>query len=156
MEPLLPLIMLIPPIDPSASLRTAYLLRFTNDLLEAIPSYQLVGPPPIQEEDPEETAAPPVEVTLLQLFDAITLLDRAWQAALLGQRWDPETKSGAESYLSTRGVTQTDRIRLHSLLTNRRGEICDWLDYMPAPLPQDADEEVANMFWRTFTELDSE
>lgn len=145
------MIMLIPPIDPSASLRTAYLLRYTNDLLEAIISYQLVGPPPLQEEN--EEVVPPIEVTLVQLFDAITVLDKAWQAALLRQRWDPELKTGAESYVSTGGVTQTDRIRLHSLVVTRRESICEWLDTGPVDLPEDAAEEVANMFWRTLGEL---
>lgn len=147
------MIMLIPPVDPSASLRTAYLLRYTNDLLEAIPSYQLVGPPPIQE---DSEVIPPVDVTLVQLFDATTVLDKAWRAVLLGQRWDPETKSGAESYVSTSGVTQTDRVRLHSLLVNRRESIYEWLDAGPVELPIGDAEEVANMFWRTFGELDIE
>ncbi|KAG9001609.1 hypothetical protein FRB93_012035 [Tulasnella sp. JGI-2019a] len=148
-QPLMSMILLIPPIDPSASLRTLYLLRFTHDLLEAIPSYQLVGPPPLIDAD-DSKVVPPVEVTLIQLFDVITQLDKGWQAVLSSQFWDPENKTGGESHVSTGGVTMTDRIRLYSLLVTRKETIEQWLESGPVDLPSDAEEEFANMFWRTF------
>lgn len=152
MQPLMAMILLVPPIDPSASLRTLHLLRFTHDLLEAISSYPLIGPPPLTDVDDPEVV-PPVEVTLIQLFDVITQLDKGWQAVLSSQVWDPDARTGTDSYVSTGGVTTTDRIRLHSLLVTRRETIGEWLESGPVDLPQDVAEEFSNMFWRTFATL---
>ncbi|KAG8885982.1 hypothetical protein FRB97_008520 [Tulasnella sp. 331] len=155
MQPLMSMILLIPPLDPSASLRTLYLLRFTHDLLEAITSYPLVGPPPLADDDDPEVV-PPIEVTLIQLFDVITQLDKGWRAVLLSQVWDPDAKAGTESHVSTGGVTMTDRIRLNSLLVTRKETMEEWLESGPIDLPPDAAEEFSNIFWRTFAILAEE
>lgn len=153
MQPLMALILTIPPIDPSASLRTTFLLRFTNDLLESIPSFPLVDPPPLIDEDHDADPLPPLDITLVQLFETITELDKGWKAVLSSQRWDPVTKTAGESHISTRGVSITDKIRLNSLVLSRKEIIIDWLESGQVDLSTEHREEFAHMFWRTLGEL---
>jgi len=152
MKSLMVLILSIPPVDPSASLRTSYLLRFTGELLEAIPSYPLAAPMT----DSAAEVPTTIEETLILLLEIITLLDKGWKAILLSQAWDTVRGAGGESFVSTGGVTTTDKIRLASLLMSRKEALCDWLESGPVVWSSETKEEFANMFWRTLTELSDE
>ncbi|KZV90812.1 hypothetical protein EXIGLDRAFT_676726 [Exidia glandulosa HHB12029] len=132
-RPLMGIILLIPPIDPSTALRAELLLRFTGDALDAIPAY------------------PPTREVLPALRSWLDELDKGWVAVLEAQLWDPETSKGknimqalpnmlfsptAETmdvppgtpiYSST-PVSQTASTRLSSLLEAACDLIEEWLE----------------------------
>lgn len=137
---------MIPPVDPSASLRVIYLLRLTGDMLDAIPSYPLVVPPPGSDD-------PSLEVTLIALLDAVALLDKGWLAVLRSQAWDSEAMQGRTSHLATRGPSQTDRTRLKSIILQGKEEIEEWIQGGQVPLDEEVSVEFASIFWRTLGEL---
>ena len=145
-HPLLSIILQIPPIDPQAFLRTAFLLRLTGDFLSSVPGY------------------PPEADVLPELLDWLDDLDRGWLAVLRSQVWDPTSKEGvdlqvsadlflnrdahdvnhsiseasshsrlhAESNgaapLTSTPVSQTDRTRLRSLLMVGSDRLEDWME----------------------------
>ncbi|TRM57775.1 hypothetical protein BD626DRAFT_411391 [Schizophyllum amplum] len=119
----------IPPIRPSAALRTAYLLRLTNDVLTCIPGY------------------PATLNSLPDLLSWLDELDRAWQVVLAGQTWLPQDHTGVDPAgdepLPTRGlITQTDRTRLKSMLISGSAVIEDWVgDIATQPEVDAADVE---------------
>lgn len=110
------LILQIPPIDPSTSLRTAFLLRLTNDVLSSIPGYP---------------ASPEV---LLEVIDWLDDLDQAWLAVLQSQVWDPQAGAGADLLIEaacgmkSSPVTQTETTRLRSLLVGGTASLEEWLE----------------------------
>ncbi|CAA7263649.1 unnamed protein product [Cyclocybe aegerita] len=139
---LLAFILQIPPIDPSTSLRTAYLLRLTGDVLGAIPGYKL------------SALGVPVHATLQDLLDFLDDLDQAWITVLRGQVWDPEAAEGVDLRLpqlqETNGLSsddansesdsnekpqrssppsQTDLARLRSLLFSGEATLEEWLSH---------------------------
>ena len=73
---LLSLILQIPPVDPSAFLRTALILRLTGDVLHPIPDYA------------PDTATPSL------LLAWLTYLDQGWFAVLRAQAWDADACVG--------------------------------------------------------------
>ena len=152
-QPLLALILMIPPLDPSASLRVAYLLRLTGDILDAIPSYPLLGPPPTIDPSLLNTP-PPVETTLIKVVDIITQLDRGWSAVLQSQAWDPVAHQGQGSFIATHGPSQTDKTRLVSILIQGRDAIGTWLASGQIPLGVDLQDEFASVFWRSLAQLE--
>lgn len=112
------LVMQIPPIDPSTSLRTAFLLRLTNDVLTAVPGYP---------SDPS---------TYEELLDWLDDLDQSWVSVLQSQIWDPvEGKSvdlvigaaDAAAGLKSAAVSQTERARLKSLIVGGTASLEEWL-----------------------------
>lgn len=127
--------MQIPPIDPSTSLRIAYLLRLTGDVLNAIPGYKL------------GTLHSPAKATLHDLVDFLDDLDQAWMAVLQNQVWDPDSAEGVDLVLlrdlpplaDSNGHTppaespkssppsQTDIARLRSLLFSGESALEEWL-----------------------------
>ncbi|KAL1681055.1 hypothetical protein EV122DRAFT_261509 [Schizophyllum commune] len=131
---ILSLILQIPPVQPSASLRTAYLLHLTNDVISAIPGY-------------------PAELeSLPDLLTWLNELDRAWQVVLAGQIWRPEEHIGVDppegSALQTRNlITQTDRTRLKSMLISGSAVIEDWVGEIVAQEDVDA-EDIESMLQR--------
>ncbi|KAG6868425.1 hypothetical protein C0993_003102 [Termitomyces sp. T159_Od127] len=109
----------IPPIDPSTSLRTAYLLRLTNDTLSSIVGY------------------PPDSSSLPEALDWLDDLDQAWLTVLEAQVWDPSTRAGIDLYIdatdASKGVktspmSQTERTRLRSLLVGSATSLEEWLE----------------------------
>ncbi|KAI4525721.1 hypothetical protein K525DRAFT_265790 [Schizophyllum commune Loenen D] len=131
---ILSLILQIPPVQPSASLRTAYLLHLTNDVISAIPGY-------------------PAELeSLPDLLTWLNELDRAWQVVLAGQIWRPEEHIGVDppegSALQRRNlITQTDRTRLKSMLISGSAVIEDWVGEIVAQDDVDA-EDIESMLQR--------
>ncbi|THH21458.1 hypothetical protein EW146_g101 [Bondarzewia mesenterica] len=120
-QPLLALILQIPPLDPSTSLRTTFLLRLTNDVMHAIPGYA------------------PDAATLPQLLAWLDVLDKGWLAVLRAQAWDPVAHEGVDLDLDlpedadapprrSTPVNQTERARLHSLLVMGTGAMEEWLE----------------------------
>ena len=120
MQQLLAFILRIPPIDPSTSLRIAFLLRLTNDAMNSVPGY------------------PPEMDDLQQLLDFLDDLDEAWLAVLNSQVWDPA--SGAvvdlmipvgmiqpDRPIRSSPVSQTERTRLHSLFLTGTAALEEWL-----------------------------
>ncbi|KAJ7494355.1 hypothetical protein B0H11DRAFT_2156154 [Mycena galericulata] len=114
---ILSMVLQIPPIDPSTSLRTAYLLRLTNDVLSSVPGY------------PADTDNIPF------LLDWLDDLDQAWLSVLQAQIWDPEngatdlvisTEQAAAGTKSS-PVTQTESTRLRSLLISGSTALEEWL-----------------------------
>ncbi|KAF8959731.1 hypothetical protein BDZ97DRAFT_1761247 [Flammula alnicola] len=141
---LLVLILQIPPIDPSTSLRTAYLLHLTGDALGSIPGYRL------------GTTSVVVRSTLQDLVDFLDDLDQAWIAVLKGQAWDPESAEGVDitlpieidvemsnstsdsnangngkdsppKIMKSTPPNQTDLTRLRSLLLSGESALEEWL-----------------------------
>ncbi|TFL03700.1 hypothetical protein BDV98DRAFT_545841 [Pterulicium gracile] len=150
-RPVLALILQIPPVAPSMSLRTAFLMRLTNDALTAVTGYA------IQSEEELEA-----------LVDWLDDFDRAWVVLIKGQLWDPnkqkrhdgaleddsdeddmdgmDVDSGpasatgissglapASSPNSTKTISQTERTRLRSLILSFSSSLEDWLALLEAP-----------------------
>ncbi|KAG9225802.1 hypothetical protein CCMSSC00406_0007812 [Pleurotus cornucopiae] len=117
-QKILILILQIPPIDPSTSLRTALLLRLTNEVLSSIPGY------------------PPDRDALQEVLDWLDDLDQAWVAALQSQVWDPAQAAGvdlvvdasdAAAGMKSSPMSQTERTRLRSLLVGASASLEEWL-----------------------------
>ncbi|KAK7688907.1 hypothetical protein QCA50_007598 [Cerrena zonata] len=117
---ILSLILQIPPVDPSTSLRTTLLLRITGEVMGSIGGYQ------------------PVVETLPQLLDWLNDMDRGWLAVLRSQEWDPEERLGHDLVISEDGnsavpirstpISQTERTRLRSLLLSGTTKLEEWLE----------------------------
>ncbi|KAI0314896.1 hypothetical protein OF83DRAFT_1165022 [Amylostereum chailletii] len=113
---LLSLILQIPPLDPSTPLRTSFLLRFTNDVVNAIPGY------------------PAEAETLPALLEWLDMLDRGWLAVLRQQSWDTARNEGvelvlpAEAGMKSSPPNMTDRTRLRSLLVTGTERLETWLE----------------------------
>ena len=126
MHHLLAFILQLPPIDPSTSLRTAFLLRLTNDVMNSVLGY------------------PPEMDNLQQLLDFLDDLDDAWLVVLNAQVWDPSTGTGVDLVISvdmidpdrpirSTPVSQTERTRLHSLLVTGTAGLEEWLSRLTTP-----------------------
>ncbi|KZT54321.1 hypothetical protein CALCODRAFT_499937 [Calocera cornea HHB12733] len=142
-RPLLSIILLIPPLDPSASLRTSYLLRLTGEFLDTLPGYG-VSP---------STASDALE----ELVSFLNVLDKGWQAVLGSERWDPTSHSGvsmagAGSGALSKPVSATDKIRLRSLIMGGRERIEEWVRRVVHVEPE-TQVDVASSFWRTLAAL---
>ncbi|KAF8237111.1 hypothetical protein L208DRAFT_1356724 [Tricholoma matsutake] len=115
---ILSLILQIPPIDPSTSLRIAYLLRLTNDVLSSITGY------------------PPDAHILPRVLDWLDDLDQAWLAVLQAQVWDPSTggvdlvidAADASAGVKSSPLTQTESTRLKSLIVGGEASLEEWLE----------------------------
>ncbi|KIY46496.1 hypothetical protein FISHEDRAFT_47216 [Fistulina hepatica ATCC 64428] len=109
---LLHLILQIPPAQSSASLRIAYFLQLISDVLESLVGY------PIHASD------------ILQLLDWLVELDEASVVILCGQPWDPATRKGIAGSPPPQYVvtSQTDRIRLRSIVVSGSASIGDWIE----------------------------
>ncbi|KAI0648444.1 hypothetical protein C8Q79DRAFT_906048 [Trametes meyenii] len=111
---ILSLILQIPPVDPSTSLRTSLLLRLTGEVLQAIPGYT-----------PDTETLP---LLLAWLHD----LDQAWLAVIHAQAWDPEESRGIDGELPLGAratpMSQTERTRLRSLLISGTDGLEEWLE----------------------------
>ncbi|KAF7353859.1 hypothetical protein MVEN_01071600 [Mycena venus] len=169
-QKILAMVLQIPPVDPSTSLRTAYLLRLTNDVLASVPGY------------PADGSNIPI------LLDWLDDLDQAWLMILQAQVWDPENGpadlviDAEDAATGTRSspVTQTERTRLRSLLIGGSATLEEWLAGAAPPPPdtiheEDEDEDADDagplndvqdmleelgvqdgfneLFWRTLQEL---
>ncbi|KAH0830162.1 hypothetical protein J3R83DRAFT_1511 [Lanmaoa asiatica] len=126
MQHLLAFILQIPPIDPSTSLRTAFLLRLTNDVMNSVPGY------------------PPEMDDLQQLLDFLDDLDEAWLAVLNSQVWDPSSGAGVDLIIPvamiepdrpirSTPISQTERTRLRSLLVTGTAGLEEWLSRLGSP-----------------------
>lgn len=158
---MLAFILQIPPIDPSTSLRIAYLLRFTGDTLGSIPGYRPKGT--------NDLRGP-----LQDLADFLDDLDQAWVAVLKCQAWDPNLAQGIDlvlrsqvevdtnaasppdSLTTTRPLqssppSQTDRTRLKSLLISGEAALEEWMVSEQGQGDKeagDAQEDVSDMLSR--------
>ncbi|KJA19074.1 hypothetical protein HYPSUDRAFT_144172 [Hypholoma sublateritium FD-334 SS-4] len=146
---ILALILQIPPIDPSTSLRTAYLLRLTGDSLGSIPGYKIGTGDGVRE-------------ILQDLADFLDDLDQAWVAVLKGQVWDPRTAEGVDLNINTDSSalprplkssppSQTDLTRLRSLLLSGESALEDWMSNDGAQGDEaapDESEDVSTMLDR--------
>lgn len=109
------MILQIPPVNPSASLRVTLLLRLTGDVLGSITGYR-----------------PDVE-TLPALLDWMNDLDRGWLAVLRSQPWDTESRKGVDvsteevELLQSSPMNQTERTRLRSLIIGGTSRMEEWL-----------------------------
>ena len=141
------IILQIPPVDPSTSLRTAYLLRLTGDVLNSITGYRLTSesrPTNGQADSPIASTAtldsiplPLARSALYNLLDFLDDLDQAWVAVLQGQVWDPSSGAGVDLVVpidSSSGLnvkstppSQTDVTRLRSLLIGGQSALEEWL-----------------------------
>ncbi|KAI0823860.1 hypothetical protein BC628DRAFT_1323874 [Trametes gibbosa] len=104
----------IPPVDPSAPLRTMLLLRLTGEVLQSVPGYN------------------PDTETLPLLLAWLEDLDQAWLAVIRTQAWDPDKCVGIDVELApgacTTPMSQTERTRLRSLLIAGTDGIEEWLE----------------------------
>ncbi|KAF5369169.1 hypothetical protein D9615_009984 [Tricholomella constricta] len=133
---ILSVLLQIPPIDPSTSLRTAFLLRLTNDSLSSIVGY------------------PASPNSLPEALDWLDDLDQAWLAVLQAQVWDPETGAGVDLFIDAADastgmksspVSQTERTRLRSLLVGSSTVLEEWLE---SQMDREDDEDVEAMLER--------
>ncbi|KAG6810338.1 hypothetical protein H0H92_012372 [Tricholoma furcatifolium] len=131
---ILSIIIQIPPIDPSTSLRTAYLLRLTNDTLTSMLGY------------------PSDQVSLPEALDWLDDLDQAWSAVLQAQVWDPVARTGVDLFIDaadaaqgvkSSAISQTERIRLRSLIIGNSGNLEEWLENQT-----NGEEDVESMLQR--------
>lgn len=147
-RPVLALILQIPPIDPSTSLRIAYLLRLTGDVLNAIPGYKL------------DALDSTFNATINELVGFLDDLDRAWMAVLQSQVWDPDSAEGIDLVLpldphpltDSNGRTsgppkssppsQTDLARLRSLLLSGESSLEEWLTNQAGHFSEDTDVSI--------------
>jgi len=118
-QKILAMILRIPPVDPSTSLRTQVLLRLTNDVLSSTPGYL------------------PTPENLVLALDWLDDLDQAWVSVLQTQTWDPEEGVGvdlvidaedAANGLKSTGPSQTERTRLKSLLIGGVATLEEWVE----------------------------
>lgn len=147
---LLKIILQIPPADPSTSLRTAYLLRLTGDVLNSITGYRLTSEnrptngrldgPIASTANLDSIPLPLAGSALHDLLDLLDDLDQAWVAVLQGQVWDPNSGAGVDLVVpidSSSGLplmnvkstppSQTDVARLRSLLIGGQSALEEWL-----------------------------
>lgn len=141
---LLKIILQIPPVDPSTSLRTAYLLRLTGDVLSSITGYRLTSESPPtngQADGPIASTAnldsiplPLARSALQDLLDFLDDLDQACVAVLQGQVWDPSSGAGVDlvvpidsSNVKSTPPSQTEVARLRSLLIGGQSALEEWL-----------------------------
>lgn len=121
------LILQIPPIDPSASLRNTLLLRLTGEIFNSVPGYA------------------PDEKSLPILLDWLQDLDHGWLAVLRSQGWDSETRSGISvrpaDGARSGSLSQTERIRLKSLLVTGMEMFEEWVEL---PHTQSGEGETPN------------
>lgn len=155
---LLLLVIQIPPIDPSTGLRIAYLLRFTGDILFAIPGYQL-----------ETSNTTSIQETLRDVLEFLGDLDRAWLAVLQSQVWDPSTGQAVDlvvalyddpkinpplnmpsSALSIKSTppSQTEVTRLQSLLFTGESSLEEWLTNEKSRADDADNDDVSGMLDR--------
>lgn len=114
---ILSLILQIPPIDPSTSLRIMYLLRLTGEVMNCIPGY-----------------APDVAV-LPDVLGFLDDLDQAWLTVLMSQVWDPNSKASSDLVVPAEDITNihstpmnsTERTRLKSLLISGVTGLEEWM-----------------------------
>ncbi|KZV67795.1 hypothetical protein PENSPDRAFT_42516 [Peniophora sp. CONT] len=123
-RPLLALILQIPPAGSSASLRTLYLLRYTNDTFTAISGYN------------------PQPEAVSQLKQWLDVLDRGWVAVLQRKRWDPVKRDGAGASQGCPGVSVTERTRLKSLLLSGTESLAVWLEQTRKAQAQELAEDA--------------
>ena len=139
------MILLIPPVDPSASLRSTLLLRLTGDVLNSVPGYT------------------PDEKSLQILLDWVQDLDEGWLAALRSQGWDPATRSGIMVRLPDGArpgsLSQTERTRLKSMLVAGTEMLEEWVELLQTRLGEEMDMKTAqggrleDLFSGTLTEM---
>ncbi|KAF8895762.1 hypothetical protein CPB85DRAFT_1329380 [Mucidula mucida] len=133
---LLGLILQIPPIDPSTSLRTSYLLHLTNDVFSSATGY-----------------APSVQ-NVVDLVDWLDDLDQAWLASST-PGWNPREGTGKDLVVDaddmelvrrvkSSPVSETEKTRLRSLLLGGMETFEEWLGL---------EEEAFQVFARTMDEL---
>ncbi|KAF7324462.1 hypothetical protein MSAN_01250500 [Mycena sanguinolenta] len=133
-QAILAMVLQIPPVDPSTSLRTAYLLRLTNDVLASVPGYSADSS------------------NIENLLDWLDDLDQAWLMVLQAQVWDPENgpadlvidAEAAATGTKSSPVTQTERTRLRSLLIGGSATLEEWLAGTRPPqdtIPEEDEEE---------------
>ncbi|KAI0062154.1 hypothetical protein BV25DRAFT_1886008 [Artomyces pyxidatus] len=147
MQPLLSLVLQIPPVNPSTSLRTSLLLRLTGEVMNSIPGY------------------PPDVETLPELLSWLDILDRGWLAVLRLQAWDPVQHEGidlASTDARSSPPSQTERTRLRSLLVTGTTRMEDWLEPLGKAGANEYGEELERvhlqegfdeLFFRTLTEM---
>ncbi|KAG9091142.1 hypothetical protein FS749_016776 [Ceratobasidium sp. UAMH 11750] len=142
---LVSMVLLIPPLEPSASIRTSRLLRITGDIFENIPAYPL-GSQPTTTPDPTDDNGDlnPPQLTLTdeglstleEVFQLLEKLDEGWCAVIRNERWDPTLNHGIFSQSPTPGdsiqpgpgaFSVTDSTRLRSLIISGKDEFDDWL-----------------------------
>jgi hypothetical protein len=133
-EPILSVVLQIPPTKPSGALRVTLLLRLTGDVIGAFGGYA-----------PDDADA---RDTLLAFFD---LLDAGWLAVLCTQAWDPKALSGIDdstgmevddSGASGYTMSATERARLRSLVAAATDNLAEWLSKAPALDAGDASRNV--------------
>lgn len=111
---MLSVILQIPPVDPSASLRTSLLLRLTGEVLLSIPGYR------------------PDMDSLSTLLSWLNDLDRGWLAVLRSQAWDADAGVGVDAELQENArvtpASQTERTRLRSLLLGGTDALEEWME----------------------------
>ncbi|KAK2466888.1 hypothetical protein APHAL10511_001146 [Amanita phalloides] len=109
------LVLQIPPIDPSTSLRTAYLLRLTNEVLSSISGYT------------------PSTSALEDAASWIDDLDQGWLVVLQSQVWDAKKGEGVDLVLGageavkSTAMSETEVTRLRSLIVSGMAELDGWV-----------------------------
>ena len=140
-------------------MRIAYLLRFTGDVLFAIPGYQLET----------STTTTGIQETLRDVLEFLDDLDQAWLAVLQSQVWDPSTGQAVDlvvalnddpqtinppskipSALNIKSTppSQTDVTRLKSLLFTGESSLEEWLTIEKARNDGADNDDVSSMLER--------
>lgn len=123
-QSVLSLILQIPPTPPSESLRVSLLLRLTNDVLESIPGYL-----------PDLDHLP-------EVLDFLDDLDQAWVTVIRHEAWKPHDEEDSdvdfddieqENVDRPSPLSQTDKVRLDSILMNASIILANWVAHRHQP-----------------------
>jgi hypothetical protein len=164
------MVLLIPPVEPSASIRTSWLLRVTGDVFENIPAYSLGSQPnpasdPTDNDDDFKTVLSDEGLsTLEEVFQLLEKLDEGWCAVIRNERWDSALNHGifAESFTPddskpapdpTGAFSVTDSTRLRSLIISGKDEFDDWLAEQGGASSFEISERSIRVMSRTLREI---
>lgn len=134
------MILQIPPIYPSASLRSALLLRLTGEVLNSVSGYT------------------PDDESLSALLDWLQDLDKGWLAVLRSQGWDSTAESGVSVRLPdetpSTSLSQTERTRLKSMLVAGAEMLEEWVEALQTQLDLEATRaRLDDLFSGVLTEM---
>ena len=137
------------------------MLRLTGESLRGITGYPLTTRTASWETNGDQDAlrenGHDVEALVREVLDLLDDLDKAWVVILRGQTWDSNTGKAVETLTESNSgnLSQTERIRLRSLLVGGTSGLEEWLQTGGAleSLDEETQGEFDDIFQGTLVEL---
>jgi len=137
------------------------MLRLTGESLRGITGYPLTTGTASWETNGNRDAlredGPDVKAVVREVLDLLDDLDKAWVVILRGQTWDSNTGKAVETLTESNSgnLSQTERIRLRSLLVGGTSGLEEWLQTGGAleSLDEETQGEFDDIFQGTLVEL---